>query len=366
MTNQSSAAPVKDLRAETAKNVRQMYQYIYGNWFTMITYVYAELDIARLLRETPRSAAELASLTQTDTRALARFLRCAGALGFHASDWETGKLILTDLGALLCAESPISLRNAARLNGADYRYHPWGELLEYVKSGSGEGLSPTWDNSSPEYLKDKPEMLKVFEAAMTDLSKSAYQNVNEDCVIAETVDFSRFEKIMDIGCGNGTLLEAILLANRSLKGALFDLENILENVSLPDADHPNAGRVEKVSGDFWQKIPSGFDAYIMKNVIHNHPEHRCRLLLENIRKAMLDGKNANDKRLFMFEMIVPDGGEENMIAKLTDLNMNLLVGGMVGTRQNYESLLNDAGFDLLSVTGLPDLERKAIEAAIRQ
>src|SRR5216684_2442758 len=194
---------------EVAANVRQMYQYIYGNWFTMIAYVYAELDFAQLLREEPRSFAELATLTQTNPRALDRFLRCAGALGFHTTDPETGKLTLTDLGFLLCAESPVSLRAAARLNGASYRYQPWGHLLEYVKSGSGQGLSETWEDGSLEYLKDKPELLAVFEQAMTNLGKSAYQNVNEDQVIAASVDFSRFKRVMDIGSGNGTLLEAI-------------------------------------------------------------------------------------------------------------------------------------------------------------
>lgn len=366
MNEMSRAAPdIESRRAMMAKNVSQMYQYIYGNWFTMITYVYAELDIAGLLREAPRSVAELANLTQTEPRALERFLRCAGALGFHASEPNDGKLALTDLGALLCAESPVSLRAAARLNGADYRYHPWGELLKYVKSGSGRGLSPTWENGSLEYLKDKPELLEVFEEAMTDLSKSAYRNVNEDRVIAENVDFSRFEKIIDIGCGNGTLLEAILLANGSIKGALFDLKPVLEKVALPPANHPNAGRIEKICGDFYHEVPPGYDAYIMKNVIHNHPEHRCRLLLENIRSAMLKGENTKDKRLLMFEMIVPEKGEENLIAKLIDLNMNLLLGGVVGTRQNYESLLNNTGFELLSISKLPGLERKVIEAAAR-
>lgn len=365
MIEAGNAAPGRDSRAAAEKNVMQMYQYIYGNWFTMLAYVYAELDIAGLLRETPRSATELAVITQTDARALDRFLRCAGALGFHAGDSD-GKLNLTDLGALLCAESPISLKNAARLNGAAYRYHPWGELLNYVKSGSGQGISPTWENGSLEYLNDKPELLEIFEKAMTDLSKSAYQNINENRVIAETVNFSRFENVIDIGCGNGSLLEAILSANRSLRGTLFDLENVLENVPLPPPEHPNAGRVEKIPGNFLQEIPAGYDVCIMKNVIHNHPEHKCRLLLENICKAMRQGENTKNKRLLMFEMIVPDAGEKNMISKLTDLNMNLLVGGMVGSRQNYEYLLNETGFEIINVTDLPGLERKSIEAALRK
>ncbi len=332
----------------------------------MIACVYAELDIAGLLKAEPRSAAELAALTQTDPGKLDRFLSCAGALGFHTTGAEDGKLRLSDLGALLSAESPVSLRAAARLNGAHYRYQPWGHLLEYVKTGSGEGLSPTWENGSLDYLADKPELLKVFEEAMTDLSKAAYRNVNEDQVIADTVNLGDFKRVIDIGSGNGTLLEAILVKNPALHGALFDLENVLEDVEPPPPGHANAGRVEKVPGDYCVKVPPGYDAYVMKNVFHNLPERKCRLLLKNIREAMLNGESAKDKRLFLFEMIVPDAGEQNLIAKLVDLNMSLLLDGTVRTLANYESLLGEAGFDLLRIIELPGIERTAIEAAVRR
>jgi SAM-dependent methyltransferase len=355
----------KATKEEIKANIMQMYQYIYGNWITMITYVYAELDIAHLLHESPKLIEEIAALTQTEVSALERLLRCAGALGFHRTDPDTGKLMLTDFGFLLCSESPFCLRAAARLNGAPYRYQPWGHLLEYVKSGTGKGLSPTWEKGSLEYLKDKPELLEVFEEAMTNLSQSTYHNINENKVIAESFDFSRFNQVLDIGCGNGALLEAILLANRKLQGALFDLENVLENIKLPVADHPNANRVDKVPGDFYQSIPSGYDAYIMKNVIHNHPEHRCKKILNNIRRAILEGDNPKDKRLLMFEIVIPDASEKNMISKLIDMNLNLLVDGSDRTYGDYDTLLNEAGFELLSVADLPGLERKVLTAVVK-
>jgi SAM-dependent methyltransferase len=360
-TNGGSGADVK-------ANVMRMYQFIYGNWFTMVTCVYAELDIARLLRESPRTIEQLAGATRTNPKALERFLRCAGALGFHTADAATGRLTLTDFGFLLCAESPVSLRAAARLNGATYRYQPWGHLLEYVRTGTGRGLSPTWEHGSLEYLKDKPDLLEVFEEAMTDLSKTAYRNVNENRVIAESVDFKRFRRVLDIGCGNGTLIEEIVRANRNVRGALFDLATVLKKVSLPAAGHPNAGRVEMSPGDYCQSVPAGYDAYIMKNVMHNLPEHKCKTLLDNTRQAILDGSpdegGAADKRLIMFELLMPDEGEGNMTTKLINLNMNLLLDGSNRTTEDYEALLNERGFELLSVSELPGLERKAIEASV--
>jgi hypothetical protein len=46
--------------------------------------------------------------------------------------------------------------------------------------------------------------------------------------------------------------------------------------------------------------------------------------------------------------------------------MSLLLDGTVRTRENYESLLGEAGFDLVKVTELPGLERKIIEAAVAE
>lgn len=358
-------AAAGDAGAGARAEVMRMYQFIYGNWLTMITYVYAELDVARLLRESPKTVAELADATRTDPRSLARFLRCAGALGFHAADASTGRLALTGFGSLLCADSPVSLRAAARLNGAPYRYQPWGRLLEYVRTGTGRGLSPTWEEGSLAYLKDKPELLEVFEEAMTDLSRTAYGNVDENRVIAESFDFARFRSVLDIGCGNGSLVEAILLAHAGLRGALFDLDDVLESVALPSAGHPNVGRVEKIPGDYGRAVPAGFDAYITKNVIHNLPEHKCRTLLRNVRRAMrTGGAGAHGRRLVMFELMMPDAGEGDLLTKLVDLNMSLLLDGSDRTAEDYASLLGECGFELLCVHDLPGLERKAIEAAV--
>jgi SAM-dependent methyltransferase len=363
--NGGQRADAGDGGAGARAGVMRMYQFIYGNWLTMITYVYAELDLARLLRESPKTVAELADATRTNPRALARFLRCAGALGFHMADSSAGRLALTDFGSLLCTDSPVSLRAAARLNGAPYRYQPWGRLLEYVRAGTGRGLSPTWEEGSLSYLKDKPELLEVFEEAMTDLSRTAYGNVDENRVIAESFDFARFRSVLDIGCGNGSLVEAILLAHPALRGALFDLDDVLDGVALPSAGHPNAGRVEKIPGDYSRAVPAGFDAYITKNVIHNLPEHKCRTLLRNVRRAMLaDGAGARDRRLVMFELMMPDAGEGDLMTKLVDLNMSLLLDGSDRTAEDYESLLGECGFELLRVHDLPGLERKAIETAV--
>jgi len=342
-----------------------MYQYVYGNWFTMIAYAYAELDVAGILKLAPHTVDELAGHTRTNPRAMGRFLSCAGALGLHRTNPADGKLVITELGALLADDSPNSLRAAARLNGAPYRYGPWGHLTEYLKTGTGKGLSPTWDQGSLTYLRDKPDLLRIFEAAMTDLGKATYQNVDEDRLIATTVDFGRFDRIMDVGCGNGFLLRAILAANPRLRGALFDLPEVLEDAPSLSPDPRCNPRIVQCPGDFLESIPSGYDAYVVKNVLHNWPRHLCLRLLRNLHQAILGPGATSDvgeRRLLLLEMIMPEAGDADLVSKFTDLNLNLLVDGEVRALEDYKQLLAEAGFEILSVQELPGLERKAIEA----
>ncbi len=343
-------------------NLQQMYHYIYGNWFTMICHVYAELDIAGLLQENSKTSDQLAEQSKTDPGALQRFLRCAGALGLHQTEPESGKLSLSELGRLLCDSSPHSLRAAARLNGASYRYQPWGELLHYLKTGSGEGLSPTWEHGSLDYLQDKPEQLQVFEQAMHNLGKATYHSTNENDIIAQHYDFGSSSRILDIGCGSDALLHAILRQHQYLHGTMFDLQQVLSNVNLPTEGQALAGRLDKIAGDFYQSVPQGYDAYIMKNVIHNHPEDRCKTILSRIRQAMLASDKPNNKRLILFELVIQDNSKNNVIAKLMDMNLNLLVGGVERTYDDFEKLLGSAGFRLSTMVDLPGLERKALTA----
>ncbi len=330
--------------------IAEMYRFVYGNWHSMIAYVYAELGIADRLLEGPRSAGELARETGTDPAALARVLACAGGMGFHAEEPKGGRLVLSDLGRLLATGVPGSLRAVARLNGAPYRYAPWGRLLDYVRTGSGEGLSPTWESGTLDYLRDRPELLAVFQEAMRSLGKTTASGADEDRRIARALDLGRARRVLDVGGGRGGLCEAMKAERPGLEVALFDLPEVVAGATVPDS-------IERVAGDFGESVPPGFDLYTMKNVLHNHPRERCLRLLGNVAAAMGAGS-----RLIVLEMVLPEPGTGGGSSPFLDLNLHLLVGGAERTRAEYAELLGSAGLELVDVLEIPGLERKALEA----
>lgn len=326
--------------------------FIYGNWQTSITCAFAELGIADQLQESPKTVAQLADLTKTQPSALTRFLRCASQLGFvRGGQLET--YALTDFGQLLCSDHPFSQRAAARLNGALFRYQPWGHLVDILREGPGKHFSPTFEHGSLHYLADKPEQLQVFHQAMTDLS------ADENSVIAQAYDFSEFHHVIDIGCGQGTFLHTVLKANPHLSGTLFDLKCTSSCGSLQDSDTDH--RLQRLDGDFFTAVPEQGDLYVLKNVIHNWPAAQALQLLRTVRAAMASSPSPH-KRLLIIEHLIPED-DSFSLATWLDVNFMILVNGAEQNLDGYQALARQAGFTITRVI-LTSSGRSIMELAL--
>ena len=166
------ATVTPDTKEELQHNMATISRCIYGNWITQITYVFAELGIADQLTNGPRTLNQLATGLEVKEDILKRVLRCTFELEYLTFDQTTNLYNLTPRGALLSQTHPNSMREEARLNGADYRYFPWGNLLKMLRNGLSEEYSPTFKNGSLDYLKDKPELLNTFHTCLLYTSPS--------------------------------------------------------------------------------------------------------------------------------------------------------------------------------------------------
>ena len=91
------------------KLANQFQSLISSGWKSQALYVAAELGIADHLASGPHHSAEIAEVLGADQQCLQRLLWALSALGVCA-ERENGNFELTDLGALLQASSPQSLR----------------------------------------------------------------------------------------------------------------------------------------------------------------------------------------------------------------------------------------------------------------
>ena len=299
----------------------------------------ARLGIADLLAGGPMTATELAARTKTHAPSLYRLLRYLASAGLFA---ETAgqRFEQTTLSALLRSDTPESLRDFALLFGEEWMWDAWWELPHSVATGQCahrkvQGMS-TFD-----YFQKHPEAGTIFNRAMTSMSKGAVP------AIVPAYDFSGIGTLVDIAGGHGFLLAGILKANPRLKGVLFELPYMLENAGALLRSEGVADRVACRTGDFFESVPAGGDAYMMKHIIHDWSDEECVTLLRNINTAMNPGG-----RVLTIEMVVPEGNDPSP-AKSLDITMLLMETGRERTPAEYAALYAAAGLRLTRIIPTP-------------
>ena len=310
-------------------------QLAFGALMTQAIYVAAKLGIADLLAEKPQSVATLADSTNTHEEALYRVLRTLASVGvFRETDPKT--FALTPCAELLRSDAPNSMRNGAIFMGEEWHWRVWVGMLHSVKTGK-----PAWGHVHGaevfDYFAANSEHAEIFNRAMTDMTTGTAP------AIVEAYDFSGVGVLADIAGGHGLLLAQILKANQGMKGILFDVSSVVAGADAVLAREGVSGRVEKVGGNFFESVPEGADAYIMKHIIHDWDDERSARILKNIHARM-----SENGKVLLLEVVVPEGNEPHY-SKLLDLEMLTSPGGKERTAEEYRALLAQAGFRLTRI-----------------
>src|SRR6202521_1618042 len=296
-----------------------MFRLIMGRWVSHLIYVAAKLELADRLKHGPRTVEELATAAEVQAPALYRVLRALASFGVFA-ETKNKRFKLTPLAVTLQKAVPGSMRAAALMLGEKYLEDSWAHLLHGVKTGENPFLKA---HGVPlfEYLEKHPEDLKIFGDSMTGVSST------ENPAISAAYKFSGIRTLVDVGGGNGSLLATILKANPKLKGVLFDLHSVTTRAKQ-DRHVTAKGIAERCmleSGDFFEAVPKGGDAYIMKRTLHDWDDERCAKILANCCAAM------NEKgRGPVVDAVIPPGNDPDR-GKLLDMQM-LIIGGRERTK----------------------------------
>src|SRR5947207_5720825 len=182
-------------------------------------HVVADLGVADVLNETPRTAADLATAVSADADALGRVLRLLAAHGIFAVQGDA--FAHTAVSRLLRTDHPHSMRAFARMFGLRAFWDTQGALLHSLRTGR-VAAHEVLPNGFYGYLAEDPEASAIFNAAMAAKAQGQVTGV------LAAYDFSVFNTIGDIGGGRGHLLRAILDAVPSARGVLFDLPRVIE------------------------------------------------------------------------------------------------------------------------------------------
>jgi hypothetical protein len=241
---------------------------------------------------------------------------------------------LTELGGGLRRDVPDSLAGWAVLIGQPYFWHSWGELLHSVRTGEN-AFRHLHGTDVWEYRSTRPELAAGFDAAMTALTRHV------DRALLDAYDFGRFGTIVDVGGNRGALLAAILREHPDARGVLFDQGHVVAGAPALLEAAGVADRVRIEAGSFFDAVPEGGDAYLLKSIVHDWEDAEAEAILRVVRRAM-----APEGTLLVLERVLapPNEGPDG---KFSDLNMLVMPGGRERTLDEYAALFARAGFELV-------------------
>jgi hypothetical protein len=321
-----------------------LYQLGVGHYVSRALALAVKLGVADLMGAGPQPIEELARATQTHAPSLRRVLRLLASVGVFAED-AAGRFSLTPLGDLLREDVPGSMKDAVSVFAGVEIQDSWRELEYCVRTGEPAFKKDHPDQDAFTQMESDPEAAATFDRAMAAFTSQTAQ------VVAAVYDFSAFDTLMDVGGGNGALLFGILDAHPKLRGIVFDQPHVVERARKEIARRGLEDRMRAVGGSFFDELPGGADAMVLKHVIHDWNDEKAKEILTRCRAAL----PANGKLLLVEGLYPPaiDTSPESRGAAANDVNMLVVAGGRQRSEGEFRELYAAAGFDLTRIVATP-------------
>lgn len=307
---------------------KRLDQTIRGYQDTAILYAAVQLDLPDLMAAGGAHTDDMSAAIRCDPSELVRLLRALVLLDVCEQS-EPGRYRLTEAGRCLLRDSPEPHRELIAL-AVDQNWSSWAELAHSVCTGESafvhrHGVGPfAWRQTHPE----SNHLFASWLGKETARSTSA---------IAEGIDLSADDHVLDVGGGHGSLLIGLLGRHPDATGTLFDQPTIVnEAASMWPSDL--TGRTDFVAGDFFESVPVSADVFVLKSVLHDWTDDQAAAILRQCATSM-----SRRSRLLVVERLMddPDGDHEATVR--LDLHMMAMTGGRERTRAGYEQLMSAAG-----------------------
>jgi hypothetical protein len=267
-------------------------------------------------------------------RALYRLMRLTAAFGILA-EMPGGVFAQTPMSELLSRISPHSLRAWCLFSGHEVESRCWENLDYSIKTGK-PAVEHLYGKPAFELFESTPALGALFNEAMTSLSSM------DSPAVVDAYSFDGIGSICDVAGGHGLLLATILEKRGAMKGALYEMESVLAGAANGPLK-PFADRCSFVSGNMFESVPAGFDAYILKHIIHDWPDDDCLKILKACRAGVRPGG-----KLLIVENVIDDS-PRSVVGKILDLEMLLFPGGLERTEAQFRDLLGRATWALTRI-----------------
>ena len=290
----------------------------------------ARMRIADVLGEHSLSAEEIAARTDTHADAIHRMLRALSANGVFRLRGD-GRFENNRLSQALQSNHPSRAREWCAYFSSSSNVHAWLAVEHTLRSGKN-GFEHIHGKSVWEWFDVYPDERETFAQVMLGFT------LRDAPFIAQLYPWNEIASVCDVGGGSGALLSELLVRYPHLTGVLCDGEGVASLARQLMNARGVSDRVTCVAGNFFENVPPGSDAYLLKKILHDWDDVRCLTILRNIRAAM-----RSRQRLIVAESIVAKNDQS--IGALSDVQMMMVcAGGRERSVEEYQALFLQCGF----------------------
>lgn len=280
----------------TARNIRRMtpttdptpiVEHFRGNYGTeLLTAAVAHFDVFAKLAARPMDSASLAKELNLAARPTIVLVTALRAMKLLEVD-DAHRLQLTPVAREhLVPGQPFYMGDYIGLR-ADVPAVTW--MVERLRTNRPAGYRP--EENSAFIFKQGADSVMEQEATARRLTLGlAGRARNVAPVLASRVPLTNVKRLLDAGGGTGIYSIEFLRANPQLRAVVWDRPEVLKVARESAAGSGVEDRLELVPGDmFTDPVPSGCDAVLLSNVLHDWDEPECRALVARFAAPMPSG-----------------------------------------------------------------------------
>lgn len=223
-----------------------------------------------------------------------------------------------------------------------YGYPGWDRLTEALRTDR----PTTWDPDAQEsaFVTADPAILEGFWGAMFTLSSFTA------AALAEAYDFTRHERLLDVGGGAGAFPVGLCRRYPHLRATVLDLPQVAAMAGAKAVELGMTDVIEARGGDFLRdaELPGGHDVILLSMILHDWDAETGQRLLEKCYSALPPGG-----AVVICELVLDD--DESGPASAALMGLNMLVETRSGnnwTYTEYADRLSEAGFGPMQVLPL--------------
>ncbi len=306
-----------------------------GHVEARIVQVAVSLGLFDALEKKSQNALSLSAYLYTEPRATEMLLNALASLGLLKK--EAGQYSLNETSAnYLVRGSSKYLGDMILFDSSLWTC--WGDLEKTIRSGTP--VRP------PDMYQGRTRETQQFIHAMDSLVKAR----GDAEIVAETLDLSNVNEILDIGAGPATYAIKLCRKNPALRATLFDLPGTLKVTEECVKDSGLWNRIRLEMGDYRSDpIPGSYQMVFLSNIIHGEGADENKRLMSKVYHCLeKNGKAVIKDHILDDSMIDPPVG-----AIFALLMLLTTAQGRCYSFNEVKAWLEQAGFRAIKEFPLP-------------